>query len=229
MDLPASDAPCGLLIFDDSGSIVSGNPALHRMLGYEPGEFSLKRMAAILSTAGRVFYQTHFFPTLKLEGKVEEVYLTFRGREDQDIPFLVNAVRIRQGEMTVNYAALFRISKRGRFEEDLIAAKKEAERANQAKDDFLAALSHELRTPLTPVLLSAMMIESEPELPEGIREQVVSIRRNVELEARLIDDLLDVTRISHGKLRLDQAQADVHELLGHALELVEHSSNAKLI
>src|SRR4051812_1269493 len=87
-------------------------------------------------------------------------------------------------------------------------ARTEAERANRAKDQFLAMLSHELRTPLTPVLTSVLELENEPALSADVRESLQMIRRNVELEARLIDDLLDLTRISKGKVRLSLEQVD---------------------
>src|SRR5438046_8209230 len=79
----------------------------------------------------------------------------------------------------------------------------EKERSNLAKDQFLAMLSHELRTPLTPVLASALSLEQEKNSPEDMRESLQIIRRNVELEARLIDDLLDLTRISKGQVQLN--------------------------
>ncbi len=86
---------------------------------------------------------------------------------------------------------------------ELQQAKVEAEAANSAKDEFLAALSHELRTPLTPILSVVSAADPETmERPEMV-EVFQMIRRNVELEARLIDDLLDLTRISKGKLNLD--------------------------
>ena len=97
----------------------------------------------------------------------------------------------------------------------------EAERASLAKDQFLAMLSHELRTPLTPVLVSALALENEQGLPENIRESLQIIRRNVELEARLIDDLLDLTRISRGKVQLSLEIVDAHTLLRNALEICQ--------
>ena len=99
------------------------------------------------------------------------------------------------------------------------AARHAAEEANRAKDRFLAMLSHELRTPLTPVLAGARVLELIPELPEQARSCVVMIRRNVELEARLIDDLLDLTRVANGKLRLSLETVDVHEVIDSVLEL----------
>lgn len=96
-------------------------------------------------------------------------------------------------------------------------ARGEAERANAAKDQFLAVLSHELRTPLTPVLLGVSMLENRPDL-SAIRHELREIRRNVEMETRLIDDLLDMSRILHGKLLLNLDTVDAHELLRDSVE-----------
>ena len=103
----------------------------------------------------------------------------------------------------------------------------EKARSNMAKDQFLAMLSHELRTPLTPVLASALALESEPALPPGIHESLQMIRRNVELEARLIDDLLDLTRIDRGKVQLNFEVVDAHNLLQNALEICQPEIDRK--
>ncbi|SEI44898.1 hybrid sensor histidine kinase/response regulator [Paraburkholderia diazotrophica] len=107
------------------------------------------------------------------------------------------------------------------------AARQAAEEANRSKDRFLAMLSHELRTPLTPVLAGARMLEMMPELPEAVRSGVVMIRRNVELEARLIDDLLDLTRVANGKLRLSLETVDVHEVIDSVLDLFRSEIQTK--
>jgi signal transduction histidine kinase len=101
--------------------------------------------------------------------------------------------------------------------------------ANAAKDQFLALLSHELRNPLTPVL--AMVSELEETMPdsEAVRQALDVIRRNVELEARLIDDLLDVTRIAKGKLQLSFEVVNVHEILRRAYEICCEEITAKQI
>jgi PAS domain S-box-containing protein len=106
-------------------------------------------------------------------------------------------------------------------------AKEVAEKANLAKDDFLAALSHELRTPLTPALMTATALEQDATLPEKIRADIALIRRNVELEARLIDDLLDLTLITHGKLSLQHGEVDLHACLHRAVEIVATDAQAK--
>ncbi len=112
---------------------------------------------------------------------------------------------------------------------DLSAARDEAERANRAKDDFLAALSHELRTPLNPVLLLAGAGAANPALPERVRADFSVIRKNVTLEACLIDDLLDLTRIARGKLQLERLPCDVHVILRDAIANVQGEVTEKHI
>ena len=101
------------------------------------------------------------------------------------------------------------------------------ESASRAKDQFLAALSHELRTPLTPVLMLAAAMEHSPELPAQTREDCAMIRKNVELEARLIDDLLDLTRITQGKMVLRFENLDPHPLIEHSLEILRSDLRTK--
>jgi HAMP domain-containing protein/signal transduction histidine kinase len=103
----------------------------------------------------------------------------------------------------------------------------EKARSNLAKDQFLAMLSHELRTPLTPVLASALELENEPDVRPDVRESLQMIRRNVELEARLIDDLLDLTRIDRGKVQLNFEIVDADTLLQNALEICQPEIDRK--
>ena len=110
---------------------------------------------------------------------------------------------------------------------DLKSAQSDAERANRAKDAFLAALSHELRTPLTPVLMTAAALRTDERLPADAREQLGMMERNIALEARLIDDLLDLTRIARGQLRLRSELCDAHSLIGLAVEIVRDEAMAK--
>jgi PAS domain S-box-containing protein len=110
------------------------------------------------------------------------------------------------------------ITDRKRTEADLLEAKEVAEKASHAKDRFLAVLSHELRTPLTPVLIAvAALLESKPD--SALLPTLEMIRRNIELEARLIDDLLDLSRIVRGRLRLELEVVDIHKLIRRAMEI----------
>jgi PAS domain S-box-containing protein len=102
-----------------------------------------------------------------------------------------------------------------------------AEQANKAKDDFLAALSHELRTPLTPVLAILSNLSGDPVVPEALVPDLEIVRRNVEVEARLIDDLLDLTRIDRGKLALHLESVQASRLVEDAISICLNDLNSK--
>ncbi len=106
-------------------------------------------------------------------------------------------------------------------------ARGEAEAANAAKDHFLAVLSHELRTPLMPITIALAALDRREDLPEPIRKAHEMIRRNVDLEARFIDDMLDVTRIARGKMEIARAPMDLHTALERAVEVSSSDLEAK--
>src|SRR6267154_2612215 len=134
----------------------------------------------------------------------------------------INLLRLQGAKETVQ-GVLYLVEEKTRdvtLRQELIAA-------NAAKDQFLAQLSHELRSPLTPVL--AMVGELEAEVPDSkpVKEALEVVRRNVELEARLIDDLLDITRISKGKLQLSFEPISIHQILQRAYEICRNEIEAK--
>lgn len=107
-----------------------------------------------------------------------------------------------------------------------VEARRDLIAANTAKDQFLALLSHELRNPLSPVIAMVSELDKMTDSPEG-RNALEIIRRNVELEARLIDDLLDITRIAHGKLQLTPEAIDAHGAIHRALEICQREIDGK--
>jgi PAS domain S-box-containing protein len=127
------------------------------------------------------------------------------------------AVLDSSGRVTRFIGTMLDITDKKNAEFLLQRAKNEAEEANRSKDRFLAMLSHELRTPLTPVLMTIASLRREPNLSEDLRRDLEVLQRNVELEALLIDDLLDLTRIAHGKLELHNDAVDIHATIEHAL------------
>ena len=103
--------------------------------------------------------------------------------------------------------------------ERLAAAKEAAEAASRAKDEFLAVLSHELRTPLAPVLIAVRLLRDHASLSGPLQSTLEVIDRNVRLEARLIDDLLDLTRIAQGRLLIEKRPIGVAPLIERVLEM----------
>ena len=134
----------------------------------------------------------------------------------------VNLLRLQGSEQTIQ-GVLYLVEDKTRD----VTLRQELIGANAAKDQFLALLSHELRNPLSPVIAMVGELEaSAPDSPE-VRRALEVIRRYVELEARLIDDLLDVTRISKGKLQLSLETASVHEILQRSYEICREDIAAK--
>lgn len=119
------------------------------------------------------------------------------------------------------------ITPRREAEEALRLAKEKAEASSQSKDHFLAVLSHELRTPLTPVLMVASARATDPAVPPPVRDEMAMIRRNVELETKLIDDLLDLSRITTGKLHLSFESVRVNEMVAQVYEICRSEVEAQ--
>ena len=101
--------------------------------------------------------------------------------------------------------------------------------ANAAKDDFLAMLSHELRTPLTPVLSLVSSTLNDSALSPDLRETFLMIQRNIDLEARLIDDLLDLTQIVSGRLKIERSPVDIHRCIEAAFDVCHEGFDQKHI
>ncbi len=201
--LPLLSAPAGPVTVADAFGQATGEGTrlaeqAHRdALKGQPGSYELER-------DGRT-YQSHVEPLHGPEGQIIGVVgvaldITARKKAEDRLKHAWN--RDRQ-------------------------AKQEAEAASSAKDQFLAMLSHELRTPLTPALLATSALEQRGDLPAGVRRDVLLIQRNIELEAVLIDDLLDLTRVSRGKLELHLEVVDSHAILGRALDICRQDIDRK--
>ena len=118
------------------------------------------------------------------------------------------------------------MAERRRAEAVIAEQRATVEAANQAKDNFLAMLSHELRTPLTPVISALDALKTEP-LPSETKATLAMIRRNIDLERHLIDDLLDLTKITKGKVQLKLALFDAHPAISHVAEMCSSEIGAK--
>ena len=134
----------------------------------------------------------------------------------------VNLLRLQDSKQTVQ-GVLFLVEDKTRD----VRLRQELISANAAKDQFLALLSHELRNPLSPVIAMVAELEARSSEDANLRQPLAVIRRNVELEARLIDDLLDITRIAKGKLQLSFEVTSVHETLQRAYEICREDIRQK--
>jgi PAS domain S-box-containing protein len=236
LDTLLEKAPIGLAFFDRQMRYVRINDALAQINGIPAADHIGKTTAELLPEVSPQVTE-HRRRVLESGEPILNVEVIGGTPSDPspDRAFLVSHYPVRSsgGEVLGVGAVVVEITGMRRAEEWLQKAKADAEQAreiaesqrraaeaaNRAKDQFLAVLSHELRTPLSPVLSTVQALESEPSLPAELRDAIDMIRRNVELEARLIDDLLDLTRISKGKLELHLQTVDAHETLATALDI----------
>jgi phosphoserine phosphatase RsbU/P len=121
--------PCGILAFDDRGTIISMNKTLAAWLGYSCEELQGKSIESILSMPSRIFYQTHFFPLIKLHSKADEIFLTLMGNNKSEIPVLSNTIRQLRGENHVNVSVFMPVFQRKKYEAEILESKRAAENA----------------------------------------------------------------------------------------------------
>lgn len=149
-------------------------------------------------------------------GAVEEIQV-----QNQELLRAMEEAQARQEELArVNW----QLAEAGRENEKLLET---VTRANEAKDQFFAMLSHELRTPLNPALAIVSSMEGDSRVPEELRDDISIVGRNIRLEARLIDDLLDFNRLLKGKLVLREEALDMHALIGSVIDICRTDWEAK--
>src|SRR6266566_1066403 len=147
-----------------------------------------------------------------------------RGTENQSLLALQSWTAV----LTITAMALSAgMAERRRAEEALQQQKAVVEGVNRTKDHFLAMLSHELRTPLTPVISALEGLETEPAQTGEVKSALAMIRRNIELETQLIDDLLDFTRIAKDKLQLRFAPVDAHLAISNVVEICRAEADSR--
>ncbi|MGH7981139.1 MAG: hybrid sensor histidine kinase/response regulator, partial [Limisphaerales bacterium] len=225
----------GILLLDPvSRKITDANPYMTQLLGYTRQELLGKELWQIgLLKDEQASHAA--FRELQQNGCIRyEELLQTKGREAVQVEFVSNLYK--EDDAKVIQCNVRDITRRKRAEEDLNTAIDNLQKAQavagnaiRAKDNFLAALSHELRTPLMPVLMAANALIEDKRLPNDVHEQLRMMERNIGLEARLIDDLLDLTAISHGKLQIFKEPCDAHSLISHTIKIVSEEARVKEI
>jgi signal transduction histidine kinase/CheY-like chemotaxis protein len=230
MDIEArvhAHAPCGLVSFGDDGVVRYANDALHAWLEQPPGGLPGTRFEAMLSPASRVFHSTHFVPLLKLEGAAEEVHFMLRTASGVDVPVLASAVRDIDGDEPLTHCGLITMRRRKEFEGALLGARRAAEAAVAAKDQFLAVVSHELRTPLSAIAGWIRVARSGKVDAAMLDRALEAVDRNVQMQANLIEDLIDVSRIVSGKMRISPRPLNLAPVVEAALDAGRPAAIAK--
>ena len=232
------NASVGISVTNTAGHALMVNEAYARNLGYSPEELiSTDLTRLVLYEDLEVFYglgaQLFYgeLPTFECEsrhihrdGRIvwikTQVSLT---RDPQGLPlnFIVLAEDVTEKRLAKVERENLLASER--------AARNEAERANQLKNEFLTTLSHELRTPLNAIMGWVELLKDSEDDPETLAEGLAVIRRNVRTQSKLIDDLLELSRIESGHMHFEQRPVDVARVIAAAVEVVGPAAAAKSI
>jgi len=195
-------APCGFVSFGSDGIVQYANTTLLDMIGAAPESVIGRSFESLLTISSRIFYQTHFFPLLRMQSRVEEVFLTLRSAPSGDVAVLTNAAARQEGD-TVTYDCVFmRLQERRKWEDEMLRAKRGAEEANRAKSGLLSMMSHDLRTPIGAISGYCDILEMGIRGPmnEAQLADIHRIRKASEYLLRLIDDVLTYARLNAGQI-----------------------------
>jgi signal transduction histidine kinase len=217
MDKLLDKAPCGFISMRDDGHIVRANAATAELLEEQSAEaLSDRHIDSILTPGSRLFYQTQFFPLLKLRGKLDEVYLSLQTRTGQEVPILTSAIRV--AEESFIHLAFLPMRRRRRFEDQIVAARKSAEQATEAKGRSLSVLSHELRTPIAAIsgFADILSMGLRGTMNEAQLDDLRRIKAAAHYLLTLVNDLLSFTGLEVGKLSITPRSVSMEQALSAA-------------
>ena len=176
-------APCGFLSFADDGTITAANATLAAMLGHAPGELEGLRIDAVLTVGARLFYQTHFFPLVRMHGHAEEVFLVLRAADGGGVPVLANVARAERGGAWANDCVFMRVTERAKFEEQLLNARRAAEAARHEVEEH----AEELRVANETLEQQAVELEMAQ---QQLEEQAVELQAQADTLQAVNDELV---------------------------------------
>jgi PAS domain S-box-containing protein len=230
-------APAAMLMVDQRGTIVLANALTERLLGYSRDEIVGRSVEDLLPPR---FRSSHVEDRARFQADARQRPMgvgrdLYAVRKDGlEVPVEIGLSPVETAEGIFVLAAVTDITERKHTEQQRVevlvreqAARAEVERANRLKDEFLAVLSHELRTPLNAVLGYAHLLSAGALPPERTSHAIEAIQRNAQAQARLVESLLDLSRIIAGKLELDIQHVDLARLLDGALDAVRPDAEAK--
>jgi PAS domain S-box-containing protein len=230
-------SPVAIVATDSDGVIEAMNFEASRVLGYAPSELIGRKDEILVPHRLREVHRDHHHAYLfgsKVSGMVLGQKLPVQHRDGSEFPAEIKLSSAQTGSGVLILAAIRDLTEEDAAEMGRMDALRLAEqattlanKANQAKERFLAVLSHELRTPLAPVMATLAILQASPGLSAEDREALNRIRRSVQLEVSLIDDLLDLVQVNQGKLSMKFASVDLLGLLNEVVGLTESGRGAK--
>ncbi|HYC57134.1 MAG TPA: ATP-binding protein [Candidatus Binatia bacterium] len=208
-------APCGLLLTCPRGNVVAANSTLLSWLGYDRTEIvGKRRFSELMTVAGRIFYETHFAPLLRMQGFVHEIALDLVRKDASPLSVFVSANERRtpDGGPDAIRVAVSQAVDRRKYERELLLGRRMAEQAMLAKAEFLAVFAHEVRNSVAAVGMAAELLQHS-ELPPDADRYLGMLRRGLDKALALLQSMLDFSKVEAGKVTLERRRFDLRDLL----------------
>ncbi|MGO4133953.1 ATP-binding protein [Rhizobium brockwellii] len=233
------NAPCGYLSLQPDGRIVKVNRTLSTWIGIPAEQLFGKRLHDLLNTSGRIFYETHFAPLLRMQGFFNEVALDLVTADGRKLPVLANAMerRAEDGALLFTRVTMFQAAERRRYERELVEARAAADAAGatikseldfeqqtaELREQFIAILGHDLRNPLASIAAAGRMLRKEEQTDRSTK--VLDLMQgSVVRMSGLIDNVLDFARARlRGGIVLDRRAEVLEPILRQVIEELRYS------
>jgi sigma-B regulation protein RsbU (phosphoserine phosphatase) len=232
------NAPCGYAVLAADGRIAKANRTLCEWLGHNADQLAGKRPHDLLSMPGRIFYETHIAPLLRMQGYFNEVALDLMSATGDKVSVIANAVEHRDGEGGVSHIriAFLKAADRRRYEHELLKARDVARQdlqserdAAELREQFIAVLGHDLRNPLASMSAGTRLLSRESRNDAEARI-LAMMQTTVFRMAGLIDNILDFARGRlGGGITLDRQPHDLHPALHQVVEELRTATPDRMI
>jgi len=223
-------APVAIILADHAGTIVMANAFTEKLLGYDRGELvgaALDRLVPERYRATHARHREGFRRDMRSRAMGAGRELFALRKDGSEVPVEIGLSPVLTERNSFVLAALTDVTDRRRIREELVALKEKAEELNRMKDQFLASLSHELRTPINAIMGYAQLLAMDTLPEDRVAHALDSIERNAKSQARLIDSLLDLSRIHVGNFELHVATLDLAAVLARAMDVVRPAADAR--
>lgn len=220
--------PCGFLTMLPNGLVARANHTFLQWTGYAPSEVTDRPFQDLLDMPGKIFYDTHLAPLLTMQGAVRELAFNLVSADGTHLPVLLNSTlkRNESGEPLLIETAIFNATDRRRYEQELLLARREAERALKVKADLLSMISHDVRTPASAIVSAVQILERLESLPQ--QDKALRILQSASTNLiRLLNEVLEYSKVAAGNLRLDEHEVDTHNWWNNLVATFAHTASEK--
>lgn len=227
------NAPFGYISFLADGTIFKINQTLLNLLGYEKEEVvQQKRIQDLFKIGGRIYFETHFFPLIRMQGFVKEINFDLVKKGGSAFPALLNVNQLGSSNSTTfTYrASVIDITDRKKYEKVLMESKEKAEKATRAKAEFLSTISHEIRTPLNAIVGIGNLLH-KTSLNDLQKEYARILQLSSENLLELVNNLLDLSKLDAQKVKVEErvfSLKDLLEVLIHSFSIRAAEKNIEL-